>query len=264
MNIFSDLNLKGNEVQEAILKKGKIANGYGDITGEQAGAGAIKFDLSTNTLQYSDGSIWQTVGNETPQINNVSGSFGIYTTSSFAPGDTAKVRVMADANGTGSLTSTYSMKVTGDEKGKLTLAGKDTYVVKVIYCNIDIASEINTVTSFAIPYDFGTSNLLVNTYFSSKKAANSEYTFFQLIQCDVTIETSTTGQGAAVVEHDKVTVSVNHLPAGILKVVVYGGAETGVTQDIEFQTSDIDINSTTLPDIAYTNKTATPSEKSQS
>ena len=218
MDIFSNLNLNRNTIDKATLTRAVLGNTSEDI------AGGIRYN---GTLQYYDGSIWQSVGIGTPTINNVNGLFKIYTSDSYPTTNIGANVVPVKAKYDGELDSEDigdRLKIQGDGKGRLSLSShSDDYsistdIVKITYTNIRIESEVNSFTNYTVGTPFDNDNLLVNTYFASFKENNS-YGFFRLVQCDVTIE-KTTVSG---VDKYKVIVSVNRLPIGLLKVVVFCG-----------------------------------------
>ena len=149
MNIFSNLNLKGNEIQEATLVKGKIGNGYEALTATQAGAGAIKYE--SGVLKYSTGSgEWITIGTGGAPTA-VGGLFGIYKDNTFpSTPDVTTIVPVTVSTGTSlsDVTSVNSFKFQGDNKGTVILSSSlsstsysiNTTVVKIIYT--DVASKL--------------------------------------------------------------------------------------------------------------------------
>ena len=227
MDIFSNLNLNRNTIQNATLTGAVLGNNTETIEG------GIKY--SGGTLQYYDGSHWQAVGTGTPTINNVNGLFKIYTGSTYpSPQNTSNiVPVNAKYNGTNSSTNSGDrLQINGDGKGKLSLSSTipsgstasgtysiNTDIVQILYANIYVENPVNTSTNYILDHPFDSDNLLINTYFAGEKES-SVYGLFRLIQCDVTIEKSTTGNNF------KVIINVDRIPeAGVLKVVVYGGEQ---------------------------------------
>lgn len=291
MDIFSNLNLNQNTINYA-----KLGNwGNGNEEGAQY-AGAIRY--SGTSLQFHNGSTWQSVGTSTGlssfRFENGTGATGsgatidsdhtaikigisgsnlqFYTGSAYADSSGVKVPIpktgggpisvyTADTFGTGTSdvvpiavgsnttpSASYGIKIQGDTKGKITFTGSgttyggysvNTDVVRVRYTDISISSQMSssatTGLDFTIKHGLGTKNILINTYFAESKGG-VQYGNFMLVQCDIEL-----------VNDNNIKVALRGLiNEGVLKVVIYGGAQMPLLNDtndstvVQYTTSTTD------------------------
>ena len=160
-----------------------------------------------------------------PITSSSPGPISVYTTNSF-PGTTSTSNVAPIPIGTNSdPAEANSIKIQGDGKGKLTFSSTYdsgnysvyTDVVKIVCTNLSVTANL-TQKDFIIDHNFGTEDILVNTYFSQTKENQQE--FFTLIQCDVELYSPDAND---IGNKIKVKLRGNPIPEGILKVVIFGG-----------------------------------------
>lgn len=181
----------------------------------------INFGLDNNQLVIKKGTsttgqIKVTLPSSTP------GPISVYTQNSFpaTPGTTNVAPITIGTNS--GPAADNSIQIKGDGKGKVSFNSTynssaysvNTTIVKILYTNIYVASN-QTSKDYTIQHSLGTENILVNTYYAKAKSGTT-YEVFSLIQCEVEITDDS---------NIKVKLRGDTIPEGVLKVVIYGGAE---------------------------------------
>jgi hypothetical protein len=215
MEFLSNINLNDNILDSALLNNAVVGSS------SKSTGGAIKY--SSGSLYYHNGENWVALSTTsgTPQV--IAGTFNIYTSGSGTSytGNHAVV----DVQSTG---STNNVRILGNGKGQISFSGQGTgnaevnaTVVKVLYTNIDVPSTASGGRTYVFTHNLGTRNLLINTYFAAYKEGSGNpgiYYNYMACQCDIELDTI-----------DTFVVHLNGtIPAGMLKIVVYGGAETAI------------------------------------
>jgi len=210
MDILNELKLNDNSIDSAVLNNSVIGSN------SKTTAGAIKYDSGDSKLKYYNGSKWVEIGDGGGGTTEVAGTFNVYTGSTFS-GNHAVVNV--NSQGTSN-----NIRILGNGKGSISFSGQGTSntevsadVVKILYTDITVPATPSAGLDYIITHNLGTRNILVNTYFSGYK--DSTLLNPMLTQCDVELYSI-----------NQIVVKLRgNIPAGVLKVVIYGGAQTEIT-----------------------------------
>lgn len=253
MDFLNNLNLNDNTVDSAVLKNAVIgANDKVTPT-----AGAIKYE--GGNLKYHNGETWVVLSTTSGTPQEIAGIFKIYTAGDESldtfTGNYAEVNVQSSG-------SSNRIRILGDGQGSISFSGEGTgndkvsaAVVRVLYCNIAVTATNNGL-DYIFTHNLGTRNLLVNTYFAALKESPSTYYNYTSCQCDIELDSTDT-----FIVHLRGTV-----PTGMLKIVVYGGAETEITAsantDLQIINSQTPANTGTYTGESEDTAPISPSTKS--
>lgn len=206
MNIFSTLDLNGNNINNAVIGTDKTNV-----------AGAIAYDSTESKLSYYNGSQWVSVGGSETIVNTVGGKY-------FIEGGSGRILDIL-VNSDSAKSNTVSITSTG--KGDLTLSragitseGQSTSLTTTLNINNIYSGEItveNNKPVIVANHNLGTYDIVVQVYEkTSKQDATDTYS---LVQVDVNL-----------VSNNTVNIVFSGTSySGIYRVVIYTAQTSAIT-----------------------------------